>query len=329
MKRPMLSALAVLAALLAVPASSQAQLLTVGELAPPNPPANCTNGPFEVFPAGTAVSTYRVPSAGVITSWSTNAAAGAGQTLSFKVYRPLGNNQFLVVGHDGPRPLLPSVLNTFPTQIQVQAGDLIGDNDENATSVPNACEFVGAPGDAAGYKEGTLGDGAIFEEEGATPGERPNVSATLHPAPTASSISPASGPIAGGTSVTIDGTNFAEVRSVSFGGAFASYRVNGEGQIVATAPSSATLASVPVTVTTLGGSATAPQSFSYQGCVVPKLRGKKLKATKKTLRRVACRIGKVKKLGDATAKTGKVVKQSQKPGQILPPGSTISVKLRD
>jgi hypothetical protein len=62
-------------------------------------------------------------------------------------------------------------------------------------------------------------------------------------------------------------------------------------------------------------------------CVVPKLKGKKLKAAKKMLRAADCRVGKVKKLQGASAKTGKVVKQKPKPGKVLAPGSRVSVKL--
>jgi beta-lactam-binding protein with PASTA domain len=60
---------------------------------------------------------------------------------------------------------------------------------------------------------------------------------------------------------------------------------------------------------------------------VPKLKGKRLKASKRQARRSNCRIGKVKKRGDATAKTGRVVKQRPKPGKVLLPGARIKVTL--
>lgn len=37
----------------------------------------------------------------------------------------------------------------------------------------------------------------------------------------------------------------------------------------------------------------------------------------------------MKKLGDATAKTGEVVKQNPKPGKLLAPGTKVNVKLGD
>jgi len=58
-------------------------------------------------------------------------------------------------------------------------------------------------------------------------------------------------------------------------------------------------------------------------CLVPKLKGKVLKKSKKKLRKSDCRIGKVK--GD---KSGKVKKQNVAPGTILAAGSRVKIKLR-
>jgi beta-lactam-binding protein with PASTA domain len=80
----------------------------------------------------------------------------------------------------------------------------------------------------------------------------------------------------------------------------------------------------------VAGSATATYTYSpAPHCVVPKLKGKKLKAAKKALRKALCKIGIVKKLHGATAKTGRVV--NQKPGahKVLAPGAKVSVKLSD
>lgn len=65
---------------------------TIGQLAPPNPPAFCTLGPFDVVqPTVISGNSYVVPSDGVLTSWSHNAAAGAGQTLTMKVFRKVAD----------------------------------------------------------------------------------------------------------------------------------------------------------------------------------------------------------------------------------------------
>jgi hypothetical protein len=157
---------------------------------------------------------------------------------------------------------------------------------------------------------------------------RPNETATILPPPTVTSINPVHGSLKGGASVVIGGTNFAELKGVTFGSVPAtSFTINSEGQITAVAPASATLGKVNVTVTTIAGVATSATRFSYEGCKVPKLLGKKLKASKKKARKADCRIGKVKKRGGATARAGKVVKQSPKPGKLLPPGTKIKVTL--
>jgi Tol biopolymer transport system component len=62
-------------------------------------------------------------------------------------------------------------------------------------------------------------------------------------------------------------------------------------------------------------------------CVVPKLQGKTLKAAKQKLQAANCKLGHVAKKEGVTAKTGKVVKQSPKPGTTLAVGSKVSVKL--
>ena len=80
-------------------------------------------------------------------------------------------------------------------------------------------------------------------------------------------------------------------------------------------------------VTTVAGTATSPQQFTYTACVVPKLTGKKLKVAKKALTKAERKLGKVRKLKGATTRTGKVKKQSPRPGTILAPGAKVSVKL--
>lgn len=324
------SLLGLLAIVLATAIGSTASAqIVVGQTAPSIEAANPCNfkEPFDEVQISTAAGTsYVVPTAGVITSWSTNAAPGSGQQYGFKVFRPLGGTSFLVVGHDGPRTLTPSALNTFPVAIPVQAGDHIGINIPPTGTT--ACSFLtGLEGDVYGYAGGTAPDGATISPttEG---GVRLNISATLLPPPTVTSITPAAGSVQG-ASVVIAGTNFASVQGVSFGSVPASaFTVDSEGQITAKAPASKTLAKVPVTVTTVAGTATSAQTFAYQGCAVPKLKGKSLKAAKKKARAKDCKIGAVKKLGDTTAKSGKVVKQSPPPGKVLAPGSKIKVTLK-
>lgn len=63
-------------------------------------------------------------------------------------------------------------------------------------------------------------------------------------------------------------------------------------------------------------------------CVVPKLKGKKLKRAKRKLRASGCRLGKVRKEDGATARTGKVVRQGARSGTVLAAGSKVTVALK-
>ena len=179
---------------LAASVSSATAAETIGQLAPANPSALCIEGPRDAIQTALAAGTsYTVPTDGTITQWNTSAAAGAGQTLKMKVFRPVSGTTYTVVAHDGPRPLTPSVINTFTVSIPVKAGDLIGLNDQNASTVPNACLFAtGQSGDVFSASE--IGDAADGSPETLSPitgGFRLNLTAVLVP--------PAVSPPAGAT----------------------------------------------------------------------------------------------------------------------------------
>lgn len=323
--------LAAVVALLATPAVAQAHL-TLGQLAPGvNPPATCL-GPSDLVPVLVSSGTrYETPAAGVITSWSTNAAAGEGQEMTFKVYRPFQGN-FLVVGHDGPRPLVPGRVNTFSTAIPVEPGDVLAVSAANAVvSLQSACLFrvPANSGDQVGEAGGSIPDRGTTVIERTFPDRRLNIQATLLVLPVVTGIGTTQGSVAGGTPVTIAGANFDEVRSVTFAGAPAkSFVVDSEGQITAIAPPSRTLTSAPIAVTTVAGTATAPQGFTYLGCTVPKLKGKRLAAAKKRLRGAGCRPGKVKRLAGGSARAGRVVRQKPVAGKVIAPGAKVALALR-
>lgn len=332
MKRP-LGIRIVLAALwgisiLAMSSTASAQI-TVGQLATATTPTfNCEYvSPYDELQTSVAAgNSYVVPTAGVITSWSTQVGLVPGQILGMKVYRAAGIGTYQVVGQDGPRGLTGG-LNTFPVNIPVQAGDILG-----IFLPPNAhsdCGFeTGFAGDGISWQEGNAPVGSSFVIQETYFKDRLNVSATLLPPPTISAIAPAEGSIKG-ASVVITGANFASVTGVSFGSVPATFTVSSEGQITAVAPPSKTLSKVPVTVTTAAGSVSSAQTFAYKGCKVPQLSGKKLKAAKQKIRKGGCKVGTVKKVGGATSKTGKVTKQNPKPGKILAPGSKVKITLKD
>ncbi|WP_456791499.1 IPT/TIG domain-containing protein [Bradyrhizobium sp. USDA 4506] len=85
---------------------------------------------------------------------------------------------------------------------------------------------------------------------------------TYAPAPTATSLSPTSGPEAGGTVVTIAGTNLANASAVTFGASAARITANTATSLTVTSPAGTGV--VDVTVTTPGGTVS-PGRFSYVG----------------------------------------------------------------
>jgi hypothetical protein len=73
----------------------------------------------------TAPSQYVVPSDGVITSWSFQAGATPPQ-LKLKIARPQSDTVFRIVGESGVETPAASMPNTFPAQIPVSSGDVLG-----------------------------------------------------------------------------------------------------------------------------------------------------------------------------------------------------------
>ncbi len=83
------------------------------------------------------------------------------------------------------------------------------------------------------------------------------------PAPTLTSISPSAGPAAGGATVTITGTNLTGATSVTVGGTAAvGVVVNSATSLTVTTPAHAA-GSVDVVVTTVGGTATLVDAYTY------------------------------------------------------------------
>jgi hypothetical protein len=60
-------------------------------------------------------------------------------------------------------------------------------------------------------------------------------------------------------------------------------------------------------------------------CVVPKLKGMTLKASKRRLRKAACDIGRVNRLKGADGRKGRVLSQRPKAGAVLPATSSVAV----
>ena len=152
-----LLSLGVLAALpLTVGASPAGASVTIGQLPDPNP-GNCDAGVDFVQLGVSSGNQYLVPGAGTITSW-TVAAGGDRGTLTMKIFRKVGDPaRFQVVGHAGPQTRTPggTTANTFPANIRVRPGDLLGLHTVTATP----CAFKDPGGRTAAFSE-DLADGA-------------------------------------------------------------------------------------------------------------------------------------------------------------------------
>ena len=84
--------------------------------------------------------------------------------------------------------------------------------------------------------------------------------------PTVSSVSPNSGPVAGGTAVTITGTNFAAGATVTFGTAAATNVVVVNSTTITATTPAGSVGAVTVTVTNAGGqSGSLASGFTYIG----------------------------------------------------------------
>jgi hypothetical protein len=320
--------------------------VTIGQLPESVPIAGCANGPRDVFQLTlSGGSEYVVPPGYTeIASWSTYAAEGAGQLLGLKVFDDhLPSDEYAVIKHDPLRPLTPGVINTFPVEIPVAGGDVIGlDNGNSSLALPNACAFSASPTDAFAFSLNlSLGDGqeGTYKVE---KGDRINVSAVVEAPPAANFVSPARGPVSGGTSVIIAGHDLTGAKAVAFGDAPATrFTVDSDDAITAVSPPSSSATGVEVTVTTAAGTtAKSPDvRFTYEplppaaaeqvpqkapSCVVPRLRGRRLAAARRRLRAAHCSAGRVRGRRGPRAR---VKGQSAKPGTVLPAGTAVNVRL--
>jgi beta-lactam-binding protein with PASTA domain len=228
----------------------------------------------------------------------------------------------MAAGTSNPATPSGSGLQTFTANLPVKAGDLIGVDPTNATDKIGVAEVAGA---SYGFVFPPPFDGATVAPSGTVAGQEVELSAEVQPTPVISSVTPSFGPVAGGTTVTITGTDLASASAVKFGSLpAASFKAESEAKITAVAPASATVGAVDVTATTIAGTSATVEDdrFFYEGCVVPKLKGKGLKAGKRALHRADCKVGKVTR---RKGKPGKVLKQGAKPGKVLASGTKVSL----
>lgn len=216
---------------------------------------NLTGATAVNFGSNNAAS-YVVNSASSITATSPTGSAG---TVDITVTTPDGSSttsaadQFTYV-------VAPNITRVSPTSGPASGGTTViitGTNFSGATAVT----FGGAAATGFTVNSATqitatapAGSGTVDIRVTTTGGTSATSAAdqyTYMPAPTISSVSPASGTTGGGTSVTITGSNFSGVTAVTFGSTAASFVAKNATEITATAP--AGTGTVDIRVTTTGG----------------------------------------------------------------------------
>lgn len=308
-------------------ASAQASTVTVGSVLP----IEYTSTPFEQVKTmfNTAIpergSNLTSPVSGAIVRWRIQGAKGG--PFYLRVLHPNGAGAYSSVGTSGGATPSGTGVQVFAANIPIKAGDQIGIDPTNPTDEIGIAPVANA---SFGFIFPPPPDGATVAPNGSGSGEI-ELSAEVQPTPTVSGLSATSGSIVGGTEVTIAGTDLNGTSAVRFGDLpAASYTVKSDTQIVAVAPPSTEPGQVDVTVTTVAGTSainSRSDGFTYRACVVPNLKRNKIGTAKSRLRGAGCKPGVVKKLGEATVKTGTVKSQSPAPGKILPPDSKVNFKL--
>jgi hypothetical protein len=283
------------------------------------------------------------PISGEIVAWM---MVGQGGPFRLRVLEQVGSGTYLATGRSAPEtsPYFETV--TYPTELPIGAGETIGLEGSNEGDHVGVALGIGAS--SYGYWSAPP-ETTATEPDGTTTGEELALSAEVLPPPTVASISSDSGPTAGGTAVVITGTDLSHVKAISFGPTPATlYAVESETRILAISPAVPAAGSVPVTVTTAAGSASADRSFTYVApiptssstsasapsagppatphCMVPRLKGTRLAASRRRARAAGCRIGTVTRGRDA-ARGGKVVGQKPRPGTVTTVGGKIAVRL--
>ena len=102
----------------------------------------------------------------------------------------------------------------------------------------------------------------LWKKSGAT--VRTSALAALFPTATITGVLPAVGPAAGGTAVTITGTNLDGVTAVSLGGVVATSRVNVNSTTITCVTGAHAAGAVTVIAADDSGNATLPTGFTYE-----------------------------------------------------------------
>lgn len=308
-------------------AAAQASVVSIGSVLPP------AFTPTEFSRVQTFFNTalpemganLSSPVSGAVVRWRVQGAEGG--PFYLRVLHPNGKGGYEAAGTSLPAIPAGAELQTFSTQLPIEAGDLIGIDPTHATDKIGISSAAGA---AFAAIFPTPFDGSVVAPSEARAGEEIELSAEVQPQPEVALVTPSTGSITGGTVVTITGKNLAKASAVKFGSLpAANFTVDSDTQITATTPRGARPGKVDVSVTTIAGdnANTRFDDFVYRACVVPQLRNHTLGVAKRQLQRAGCKPGTVKKIHASRRKRGKVIKQHPSAGKVLAPGTRVRIKL--
>ncbi|MDQ2631663.1 MAG: IPT/TIG domain-containing protein [Actinomycetota bacterium] len=315
------------ACVLLMAATAQAAVITIGSVLPDG----YTSKKFERVQTlfNTALpeagATLASPASGAIVRWRVQGAVGG--PFYLRVLRPNGKGGYEAAGKSAPATPTGPGLQTFETNLKIQAGDLIGidptsENDEIGVKTESGASYASIFPSPF--------EGTINAPSKTFTGEEIELSAEVQPAPEIASITPSFGSVTGGEVLTITGKNFTQASAVQFGTTpAASFTVDSDTEITVTTPPALRPGLVDVSVTTFAGenANTRFDDYVYRACVVPAVKNKTLKRAKALLRRSGCKLGHVKKVEASAKKEGKVLKQTPRPGKVLAPGSRVRINL--
>ena len=316
-----------IACVLLMAATAQAAVVTIGSVLPDGYAPKKFERVQTLFNTALpeAGATLASPVSGAIVRWRVQGAVGG--PFYLRVLRPNGKGGYEAAGKSAAATPTGPGLQTFDTNLPIQAGDLIGidptsENDEIGVKTESGAAYASIfP---------TPFEGTINPPSKTFSGEEIELSAEVQPAPEITSITPSFGSVTGGTLLTITGKNFNKATAVQFGTTpAAGFTVDSDTEITVTAPRALRPGKVDVSVTTFAGENvnTRFDDYVYRACVVPAIKNKSLKRAKTLLRRRGCKLGHVKKVEASAKKEGKVLKQTPRPGKVLAPGSRVRIQL--
>jgi hypothetical protein len=262
---PRLLGIALATAALAAPACAEASTTIGSPLASAASVSTCGGATYTN--TALAAGALQAPFDGVIVRWRMKLQAAGGSSMyTLRVLRPATGSTYTGAGSAPAQtaPLAGVNVLTLATPLAVHAGDLIAVDCPNGAPGPYA--FSGpATSKYAYFSSPPLADGSTRSPTNQIVGEEELVNADVVGVPAITSVGPASGSTAGGTTVTISGTRLADVTGVTFGGVAATATtVTSDNQVSAVAPAHA---AGPVDVRTSNAAGTsaivAGDAFTY------------------------------------------------------------------